>query len=186
MFSPGMQPQSASTNWKAIFVGFAIVCIVYLTNLFGIKTYLNNLLSGKGATPVTNSLPSATTTSPGTASSNTAGTTTPGTSTSTTTSNTSVLPPPAPLVDIYNVQDACTKNRCLSQGRVNIPGYGSNQYAVQCMGDADYTNTLMGGPGDWLWFKGYNPVTFAHYPDIPTAIGAYCDISNYRFGSYNA
>lgn len=77
-----------------------------------------------------------------------------------------------------------TLNNCAATMPVNIAGYGANQTAIKCVGDTDYTNTLMGSPGRWLYYKGYNTATFDKYIDVPSAILAYCN-STPRRAPYN-
>lgn len=88
-----------------------------------------------------------------------------------------------PFTDPSGVCSSATN--CFSTKVVNIPGYGASQYAIKCVGDSDYTNTLLGDPnGQWSFYKGYNSTTFNKYPNVTSAVQAYCN-STPRAGAYN-
>lgn len=77
--------------------------------------------------------------------------------------------------DYNNINDACTKDiLCETYKNNNIPGYGSPQYGIKCVGDDGYYNTLMRSDNGWIFYGGSNDITFARYPDLKSAIQPYC------------
>ncbi len=80
--------------------------------------------------------------------------------------------------------DCNSSNNCVDLKAVNIAGYGDFQRAVKCTNDADYTNTIMGGPGNYKFTKGYDTATFGTYPTLQGAVAAYCADPT-RGGSYD-
>jgi hypothetical protein len=80
--------------------------------------------------------------------------------------------------------EGCTQeNNCDETKSVNLGNYGTNQTAIRCIGDSDFTNTLLGRPGRWVFYKGYNSATNGKYGTTEDAIRAYCN-STPRRGSY--
>ena len=66
-------------------------------------------------------------------------------------------------------------NNCVSTRNAHKGNYGDYQKDIKCIGDSGYTNTLLGNPGRYLFYKGYNSTTFGKYSTPNAAIKAYCN-----------
>ena len=116
----------------------------------------------------------------------------PNTITTTTSSGNIIVVPiatgaiPPATYNPNDINQACNLyNNCDSYKNVDIAGYGGgNQYAVRCVGDSDFTNTIMGAKGRWGFYKGYDDVTFNWYSDLDKLMKAYCEVGGLRRGGY--
>lgn len=176
-YDPYYPPPQENDTVKTVFITAIVVvgCIFILMQMGVI-----------GGTDTPNTKPNTTPNPPNT------GIIPPNTTVTTTSSgNTIVIPlsdnavPPA-TYNPNDIKQACNLyNNCDSYMNVDIPGYGGgNQYAVRCVGDNDYTNTIMGAKGRWGFYKGYNDITFNWYSDLDKLMKAYCEVGGLRRGSY--
>lgn len=84
--------------------------------------------------------------------------------------------------DLNNINDVCKDNNYCESYRINnIPGYTNVQYEIKCLGDADYSNTVLGAPDYWSYYKAYDPATYTQYPNLQKAVQGYCKPGQLRY-----